>query len=308
MRAERGNGQGAKPRPRALRRLTGRRDSLPRTIETVAAEADRPVDDVLREVADFRLALETDMIIAAAAVDADSPDLLSDVLDGERRELATFHDRLLDRLADAAASDELATRRVRKQQPRLGWASTLVAAAAAAIAVLGAGRAIVDQPNDVRAANIAALETADQHYADFTSAVNSDSPGAVAQAATTLHDTLERLINEHAGDPEIARRTAQMLQAEISLLQISDPDGASGAIARARTLVRLLQRAAPPQVRASVQPVLDAAVAPRPKSSPKATASPTATSTPSATASASASSTKESSSKDDEDNPLDNAP
>ncbi|HEU0131821.1 MAG TPA: hypothetical protein VFQ85_12605, partial [Mycobacteriales bacterium] len=135
-------------------------------IEALAEGADVPVEDVLREVADFRLALETDMIIAAAAADEESPELLSEVLDGERAELATFHDRLLDRLADAAASDELAMRRAR---PRRRTAPRFVAAAAAAFALLGAGRAVVTQQQETRAlkSNNAALATANEQYADL---------------------------------------------------------------------------------------------------------------------------------------------
>ncbi|HVF03688.1 MAG TPA: hypothetical protein VNA20_02500 [Frankiaceae bacterium] len=283
--------QGGTPRRRALGRRSrpeARTDS--ERIAAVAAEHDVPVEDVLREVADFRLALETDMIIAAAAVDADSPEVLSEVLDGERLELASFHDRLLERLADAAADDELASRRAaRARQPRrVGRAAGYVAAAAVALAILGVGRGVV-APTDMRAAsNAAAMETADQHYADFSSAVTSDSPAAVREAAQQLHRTLQRLINDHASDPEVAQRAAQLLQAEISLLRATDPDGASQVLAQARSLVTMLERKAPPKVRNAVQPVLDAAAVPsetakppkKAKPSPSATPSPKSTSSP----------------------------
>jgi hypothetical protein len=286
-------------RPGMLGRIAGRREPLPRNdsdrIAAVAAHADMPVEDVLREVADFRLALETDMIIAAAAVDADSPDLLSEVVDGERLELATFHDRLLERLADAAADDEIAVRRERRRPSRTARISRTAAVAAAFVAVLGVGRATVFAPPTT---NAAALETADQQYANFSSAVSSHSSTAVRQTAQQLHVTLEELIKGHASDPEVARRTAQMLQAEISLLQINDPTGASQVIAQAQGLVKLLTAAAPPQVRASVAPVLNAAVTPSPK--PKATASPKASPTPTA----SPSSTKTTSSSAPDNDPL----
>ena len=157
------NGPGAPRRSRVLGRVIGRRDLLARSdserIAAVAAEADMPVQDVLRDVADFRLALETDMIIAAAAVDAEAPGLLSDVLDEERLELATFHDRLMTRLADAAATDEIALRRqTGSVKPRL--ASKVLMVAATAVAVVGLGRAVV--PAIVNTRNAAALEAADQ--------------------------------------------------------------------------------------------------------------------------------------------------
>jgi hypothetical protein len=317
MRSSHDDGQGATPRRGALRRH-GRPAPQPKKsrtdserISAIAEGAHVPVEDVLREVADFRLALETDMIIAAAALDAElegrldgalgggldseAPDLLGDVLDGERAELATFHDRVLGRLADAAASDELALRRTRRV-PRRRFTATLTAAAAL-LTILGVGRTALHtgSPDLRSASNSAALATAQDQYADFSSAVSSQSPGAVRDAATQLHATLQNLINNHAGDPEVARRAAQLLQAEISLLEVRDPAGASAVLAQAHALVTLLQRAAPPLVRASVQPLLDAVATPHkpaPKPSPSASPKPKATPspTPKATGSPTASS------------------
>jgi type VI protein secretion system component VasK len=237
------------------------------------------------------------MIVAAAA--ADEPELLSEIVDGERAELADFHDRLLERLVDAAAQDELAARRERRSGPRRAARTT--AAAAAVLALLGLSR-VGTGPAD----NRVALATATQQYADFSSAVSTESPGAVSEAAAELHETLETLITQHAGDPEVAQQAAQLLQAEISLLQVKDPAGASQVIAQARSLMTLLRRATPPNVRASVAPILDAVQTPSPKptsspkpkpsatSSPKPSSTPKATSTPSASASAT----------DDDDGPL----
>ena len=311
MRESRQDGQGATRRLGVLRRLGGRGESLPRSdserIAAVAAEAHVPVEEVLRDVADFRLALETDMIIAAAAVDAESPETLSDVLDDERLELATFHDRLLTRLADAAAEDELALRRDRKRPATGGWTTRLAAAGVAAAAVLGGTQmsAIVGRPDTVRtAADSAALQAADQRYTDLSPAVSGDSsPTAVRAAANELHKTLETLIAEHADDPAVAERTARLLQWEIALLELSDTDGASQVLAQARTLVKMLKQAAPAQVRVSVAPALDGADSPRPAKPKSASPTPkaTASATPSPTASASASS----SSDPDDAGPLD---
>ncbi len=294
MRRSRDEGHGATRRSR-VSPLRGRRPVTPPTdeerINALAADAHVPVAEILKDVADFRLALETDMIIAAAALDADSPELLSEMLDGERAELADFHGKVLDRLADAAASDELALRRARR--PRAGRVSRIVASAAAVVAVAGIGRAAVTSAPTAPAVrpvgNSAALATAQDRYADFSSAVAGESPGAVQDAAEQLHESLQDLITQHAADPEVAQRTAQLLQAEISLLQANDPDGASLVLAQAQNLVRLLRGSAPPQVRASVAPLLDA-VTPRetkkPPAKPTASpASPKPTATPTATAS-----------------------
>jgi hypothetical protein len=298
--------QGDMPRRRTRLGRTPRTDS--ERIAAVAHDAHVPVEEVLRDVADFRLALETDMIIAAAAVDADAPDLLADVVDEERLELATFHDRLLERLADAAADDEIAARRARKA-PRPGRVSRVVAVAAAAVAVFGAGRAMTGVPGGIgETSNVAAIQTANQQYDDLNRAVNGTSPTSVSEAAEQLHDTLEQLISDHAGDPEVAHRAAQLLLQEISLLRESDPDGASQVLAQARTLVTMLERAAPPKVRQSVQPVLDAAApktSPKPKSSASPTPSPTPSPKPTSTPKATASATSD---PEGNHNPLDNAP
>ncbi|HEU0133029.1 MAG TPA: hypothetical protein VFQ85_18775, partial [Mycobacteriales bacterium] len=104
------------------------------------------------------------------------------------------------------------------------------------------------------------------------------SPGAVSAAAQQLHQTLQDLIKEHANDPGVAEQAAQLLQAEIALLEVRGPEGANQVLAQARTLVRLLSKNAPPQVRATVAPLLDAVSTPRPSSKPpakpKATTSP----------------------------------
>ena len=302
MRASREDGQGGTPRPGVLRRL-GRRRPLTDSerIAAVAADADVPVEEVLRDVADFRLALETDMIIAAAAVEADSPDLLAEVIDGERLELATFHDRLLTRLADAAADDEIALRRARRA-PRSasGWGTRFVAAAAAAIAVAGVGRSVVT-PSTTPASQTMVMQTADQRYADFSTAVRGDSAIAVQHAADKLHQTIETLIAHHAGDPEMAQRAAQLLQAEIALLQINDPVGASAVLAQAHSLAKRLKQAAPAGVRATVAPVLDAAMSPRPTTKPKATTSPSPKATKSPSPSPSPSRSSSASSSQDPD-------
>lgn len=274
MRGRKRERQGDVPR-RALRRSDSER------INDIARDADMPVEEVLRDVAEFRLALETDMIVAAAAADAEAPELLSEVLDGERAELADFHDRLLERLVDAAVSDELAVRRARRTP--VSRTSKAVAAAAAVVAFLGVGRVATDNSGRDLNANRAALATASEQYADLSSAINNQSPGDMATAAQQLHQTLQTLISQHAGDPLVAQQAAQLLQAEISLLQVRDPAGASQVIAQARTLVSLLKRAAPPAVRATVAPILDAASSPSPK--PRATASPKPTASPTQTAS-----------------------
>lgn len=269
MRIGRRGRQGDEPRRDAARTDAER-------IDAIAHDAHVPVEEVLRDVAEFRLALETDMIVAAAAAEHEQPELLSEIVDGERAELADFHDRLLERLVDAAAQDEIAARRERRRRATPARASKYVAAAAAVVAFFGVTRATPDGDAD----NRLALATASQQYVELSSAVTGDdSQSAVTQAAAELHETLETLITEHAGDPVVAERAARLLQAEISLLQVQNPAGASHVLAEARSLITLLRRTTPPNLQASVAPILDAVPTPSPKPTaspkPKPTATPT---------------------------------
>jgi hypothetical protein len=248
------------------------------------------------------------MIVAAAAAEEDAPELLSEIVDGERLELADFHDRLLERLVDAAAQDELAARRARRAPGRLSRTSRAVAAVAAVAAVLGVSR--ISTTPEVQD-NRLALATATQQYADLSSAVVEDSPGGVTEAAAELHETLETLITDHATDPEVAQRAATLLQAEISMLENEDPDGARHVIAQARSLITLLRRAVPASVRPSVAPILDAVPTPSPthKPTPKpsaTTAKPSPSSTPKATPTPKSSTTAAPDGEDD--SPLHAAP
>lgn len=276
-------------------------------IEAIAHDADLPVEEVLRDVAEFRLALETDMIVAAAA--ADEPTLLSEIVDGERLELADFHDRLLERLVDAAAQDELAARRDRRRDKRVTARASgvqrvgrVVAAAAALVALVGLTR---PSPAQQDSDNRLALATASQQYADLTSAVSGASHDSVSQAAAEFHETLESLITQHAADPQVAQQAAALLQAEIKLLEGDGSMGASHVLAEARSLITLLRRTTPPNVRASVAPILDAVPSPRPSpsASPKPKPKPSSASptpTPKQSSSTKASSTP----PPEDDNPL----
>jgi len=59
-----------------------------------------PLAETLREVSDFRVSLKTDLVIVAASVDAAEPEIAAGILDGERNQLAAFHEQVLRRLAD----------------------------------------------------------------------------------------------------------------------------------------------------------------------------------------------------------------
>ena len=213
-------------------------------IAALASSAGAPVHEVLREVADFRLALETDMIIAAAAVDAGELGLASDLVAEERAGLAEFQERMLERLVDAARSehDDLAARRVRTAR-RTGRAR-LATAAAALIAIVGGGTALAPGSNDAKpSTQQVALELADEQLSTLTGTIVRDASSAdISVAADELHETLETLIAEHAeGNPVMAMRIADLIREEQRLLGVDRSPATVSVLNDVARLVRQLR-------------------------------------------------------------------
>lgn len=265
-------------------------------IAALAESAGAPVEEVLREVADFRLALETDMIIAAAAVDADELGLAADVVDGDRAGLAAFHERMLARLVDVARDDTVAPVRALPQRGRR-TPVRLLAAAAGLVALIGGGAVVstrtptVDEPSTEQVA----LALADDQLSTLTGEIVRDASTAeISTAASELHETLESLIAEHAeGDPAVAEMIALLINEEQRLLDSETTPATQSVLRDVARLVRRLKRVAPPRVVATLLPVApesaEASSKPSPKPSakpsPKPSASPSPT--PSRTASGS---------------------
>ena len=70
------------------------------TAPAVPTPRDEPIAGVLRELADLRVALGADLLIAASAAEADQPQLVAGILSAEQIRLATFHERVLGQLAE----------------------------------------------------------------------------------------------------------------------------------------------------------------------------------------------------------------
>ncbi|HVE63448.1 MAG TPA: hypothetical protein VNB94_06585 [Mycobacteriales bacterium] len=263
-------------------------------IEALAEQAGAPIREVLREVADFRLALETDMIIAAAAADADELGLVSDVLDGERAGLAAFQERMLSHLSapdlrSLSQPDEVALARAARSERRAGRAR-LVAAAAAFVALIGGGITVSapslrEETPDTEAV---ALALADEQLSTLTGQiVRSASSADITVAATELHATLESLIADHAeGDPQVVEMIAEMIREEQRLFVVNKSSAKASVLADVARLVRKLKRVAPPKVLATLLPVAPpksgppSSPAPKPSPTAKASASPKPSPTP----------------------------
>jgi len=253
-------------------------------IAALAHDVGAPVRDVLREVADFRLALETDMIIAAAACEADELGLVGEVLDGERAGLAAFQQRMLSHLSGPDPRehvDEVVPLQSARGE-RFAGRARLVAAAAALIALVGGGITVSDPGprEDSPSTEAVALALADEQLSTLTGQiVRSASSADITVAATELHATLDALIAEHAqGDPEVAEMIADLIREEQRFLVVDKSSARAGVLADVARLVRKLKRMSPSKVVATLVPVAppeaESSASPAPKSSPTAKASP----------------------------------
>lgn len=287
---------------RLRRRVTAQpADAVAATrIAAVAEHAGAPVSEVLREVADFRLALETDLLIAAAAADAGEAQIASDVVDSELAELASFQERVLDRLADAAVQEELSGRRAaRVKAERNRTRHVRLAGVAAAVLGLVGGGFASQVTERAPAVEQVALAEAEEQLDVLARATFSGSNESVEARAEELHDTLEALIESHADDdPEIALQIARILHEEQALLD-QRPTTDATVIARVAALAKHLRRLAPHSIRGTIAPLIpltesrpkqkasdkrDAKASPAAKPSPSpTTASPTPTPSPTPT-------------------------
>lgn len=286
-------------------------------IAELAEQAGAPVADVLREVADFRLALETDMIIAAAAADADELGLVAEVIDGERAELAALQQRMLSHLSRPESTPRQLPTAVTSisQAERITRRARLVAAAAALVALVGGGLTATNELREVNphTERVALTELADEQLSTLTGEiVRSASSADIAVAATELHATLDQLIAQHAeGDPAVAAMIADLIREEQRLLVVDRSGTTAGMLQDVARLARKLQRVAPPRVPETLPPVVpeaeesaaprasaSASPAPKPSASPKpspkpspsaTSASPSASPSPAARPSGSAS-------------------
>ncbi|MDQ1689656.1 MAG: hypothetical protein QOK42_2631 [Frankiaceae bacterium] len=243
------------------------------------------VERLLAELADLRLLLDSDLTIAAAALDADAPQMASQVLDDEHERLNSLQARILRGVTPeparvAPAPIELPQPRSRRLARLPGGAAAALAAAAVAAAVLGAS--MVPSMHSSHPALASDVATATDSYDAFSRIATSKSGDAadVQAAAAALHASLQPLIDAADSSPESAQRALELLQAEQLLLLQSKPAGANAILREAHRLVLRLRKQAP-----SVVP--PAATKPLATSSPKSTSSakPVAKPSPSPTTS-----------------------
>ncbi|MGB8652428.1 MAG: hypothetical protein WCD35_17410 [Mycobacteriales bacterium] len=227
------------------------------------------LDALLREVDSLRLSLETDLTLAASAVEAGAADVAVDILDGERDGLRLFERRALGHLADLASPPSA------RRWARVS-AAPFVAAAAMVVGFLTGvvPTTLSHGPSQVSATNA----SADSKLAELTQLAASGQTAEVRDAAIALHDQIAALVGTARTNPAAAKQALLLLSAERAVIRSSgDSQALADVLARSTQLSALLLRALPPAVRSSVPPppAIPAAVAPTQSAAPKASSKPT---------------------------------
>lgn len=254
------------------------------------------LDALLREVDDLRLTLETDLTLAAAAVEAGGTGTAVDIINKDIESVREFEDSALEHLtalADAEPTAAGARGRDWSRLVRLS-AAPFVAAAAAVGLLLGV---VPDQagPAGVHPSSVSAQSSLQQ----LTTLAAQGRTSEVRVAALELHDRISALVETSPTNAVAAQQALLLLSYERTVI-VQSGDGAalhdvlllSAALAaKIRSALPSSLRTAVPAVPALRLPSAPAAPAPprqqQTKSKPSASPSPSARATQSPKASAS---------------------
>ena len=294
------------------RRLRRRRAQLPavpverESAETVLPDVPRvgALDALLREVDSLRLTLETDLTLAAAAVEGGQPGLAADIIDSDRDGLRAFEGRALGHL------ERLATPQRRFRVP----AAPFVAAAAVAGFLIGVVPHL-SPPAQEDTTNVSSTSPAESLQLLEQATTSGDTEQAL-EAANILHGQLTPYLLQAKTNPAAAAQALLLLSQEQHLLAgASDAPALLAALQTSRqltstlrSLLRVVPRPTPPVLVAappsSPRPAPAATTSPRPTSTP----SPVATAKPTPTATTRPSSSPSASPKPSDPGPLPGAP
>ena len=219
-------------------------DDAPRVLDLSA---------LLADIDGLRLTLQTDLTLAAAALEAGADDLAGELVDGDLGEVRAFAARAGDHLEQLAALDAAqdaddapvedeapvpAPRRVRRMLP----AAPLVAAAALLgffVGVVPERAATPPGPASMTSAALAGYELS--RLADAGA-----PPEALRAAAEELNDEVAVLIAQAAEDPAAAQQAMMLLETTTEVLaRQGDTRLLRDVMAEARALRKRLQAALP---------------------------------------------------------------
>lgn len=233
------------------------------------------LDALLREVDGLRLTLETDLTLAASAVESGATGLAVEILESDRVGLAQFEDRALGHLSGLAAEPVLAIRR-RRRVPALPF----VAAAALVGFLMGVLPTTAGSSPDSVATSALAANSSLEQLKGFAA---NGTTSQVRAAAATLHQQLLAVVAQAATNPAAAQQALLLLSYERdAIVQSGDSFALHDVLVQSAALANKIRNALPATVRLSVPRVPAVAPAsPAPKPAPtKAKASPTPSATP----------------------------
>ncbi len=260
--------------------------AYPETPESILPGAPRvgSLDALLREVGSLRLTLETDLSLAAAAVEAGHPAVAVDILDSDRSSLGQFEVAALGHLQDLDRAPEVTPVR---QSVRASLMPIIATAAALALAFGFAPQVLDRDASVVDTAAVAAQTSLDQ-LQDFAAEGNTVQ---VRAASATLHAQLIEAIATADSDPASAQQALLLLSYERDAIAQSGNSAAlHDVLVQSVALANRIRAAMPASLRKVVPKVPVIVVAQpsasaSPKAKPSATASPSPAAKPSATSS-----------------------
>jgi hypothetical protein len=264
------------------------------TAESILPGAPRvgALDALLREVDTLRLTLETDLTLAAAAVEAGGSDTAIEIIEDDLDSLHAFETSAIGHLADLAAGPG-----ARAPEGRwAAWARVSAAPFVAAAAVIGLLLGVLPQVSGGSGTGAITSVSAQSSLEQLTTLAAQGRTNEVRVAALTLHDQISALVDQ-SSSPATAQQALLLLSRERSVIVLSG-DGAAlhDVLVESAALAAKIRSALPLSLRSKlpVAPAVLPASSPQPKresSRPKPTASPTpsprATTSPKPTTSAS---------------------
>lgn len=294
---------GQVPAPRRSGPARSRRLHTAADISALLPGEDAPrvadLSALLGDIDALRLTLQTDLTLAAAALEGGAPDLAAELVDGDLTEVRAFAARAAGHLArldqPVLPADEIPVA-VPLRRRRILSAAPLMAAAAALIGFVAfvPSRDGAAPETSMTSATIAGYEL------DRLAAEGAPDE-QLRRAAEELNDELAVLIAQAADDPAAAQQAMLLLEKTTEVLsRQGDSDVLRTVMAETQALRARLREALPvvaqrpvrpvrPVVRAVVpvlprvqeEPEKERASSPAPQSSPKASPSPSPSSSPS---------------------------
>jgi hypothetical protein len=230
------------------------------------------LDALLREVDGLRLTLETDLTLAASAVESGATQIAVEILDSDINGLAVFERRALGHLSTLSDAADLAAAVPVARRNRVRVAATPFVAAAAVIGfLLGVVPHAVSTTDVISTSTVAAngsLTQLKQFAADGRTS-------QVRATARTLHAQLLAVVANAGSDPAAAQQALLLLSYERdAIVQSGDSLALHDVLVQSAALANKIRNAMPATVRNGVPITPAIAPPPSPTASPKPSPTP----------------------------------